>query len=225
MENGRNLPVYSIGCGSAGILAAISTGIPVLIPLGLIAGFIVDVEKCSKCGSAGSESNPIYRPMTGREKASGNLSFTPRSFDKPAPKGYGHTGNMPQPTSTGNQKTYSNQNNQTSLTDQRDGWANKLRDELVSAAEGESSTITYEWDELNGKLVPTGNSNENSNADIPIPADSESPTPELTQENDAFVGFQDENIFQDPIDRIVEFNYEVDSLIEDPTTDLGVNLE
>ena len=77
IEGGENLPVYSVGWGAAGVLAAIATGTPVLIPLGLIAGILVDVERCGQCGAAMSETNPLYMPMHGKEDAVGGQTFTP----------------------------------------------------------------------------------------------------------------------------------------------------
>lgn len=81
-DEGKNLPIYSIGWGTAGALAGISLGAPVLIPLGLIAGILVDVERCSWCGSSSNDSNPIFKPMKNQQDDTGNHNFVPHSISK-----------------------------------------------------------------------------------------------------------------------------------------------
>ena len=77
------LPLFSMGGGAAGLLGAAVTGVPILVPLGLIAGVFIDAETCSRCGEAAGEDNPLYRPMQSGEDDVGRAFFAPhRSPDR-----------------------------------------------------------------------------------------------------------------------------------------------
>lgn len=157
IEDGRHLPVFSVGGGTAGILGAAATGVPILVPLSLIAGILIDVERCSRCGAEMDEENPLYRPMRAEEDAAGLQTFTPHHFDIENDRSQ-EQGLKPSRNAAVNEVPYESGYAETLWDSESEelgaslGQLDENNDEPVSSQQ-------YAWDELTATFIPT-NENE-----------------------------------------------------------------
>lgn len=152
-EDSTNWPVFSIGGGATGLLAFGVSGLPILVPLSFIAGVVIDVERCSKCGAAMDDENTLYRPMYGEDDATGCRTFASPRSDTGTGRSQIQGPKLFQPTET-NRRSYEYDNTM-SKRNLESNEPMDFSDQPEGNNNGIISSLRYTWDQLTSTFIPT----------------------------------------------------------------------